>query len=86
MPELTDADHAILRFEETHPQRGARAGDRIRAELGMPPAVYYLTLHNLIERPEAVAAYPQVASRTLRLRKASSDRRDKRSATRRGAI
>lgn len=83
MPQLTDADHAILRFEEAHPQRGARAGDRIRAELGMAPAVYFLRLHGLVERPEVAASYPQTASRVTRLRMVHEGRRRARSHARR---
>lgn len=68
MPSLTDRDLAILRFERER-WRSREAKDEVVADLfGMAPVSYARAVNALIDRPEALAAEPEVVRRLRRLR------------------
>jgi len=82
---LTPDEIAILDFEEKHPRHTGGKEESIRVGLGMTSARYYQRLDALLARPETIADYPQLASRRLRQRSASSARRAEVSRLRRSA-
>jgi hypothetical protein len=71
MAQLTVRDHMRLRFEEqTWRYRGAK--DAAALELfSETPTTYYARLQPLLDRPEALVAYPMTVRRLLRLPAAS---------------
>lgn len=76
---LTVRDHMTLRIAAaTYRYAGARETD-VRRELGMSMPIYTRHLDVLLDRPDALAAYPLEVSRLRRLRDA---RRRTRSARR----
>jgi hypothetical protein len=76
---LTAQERAILDFEGSWWHVASPKDDQIRDRFGLSTPRYYQQLHGLIDRPEALCAYPVLIRRLLRQRDA---RRDARSAAR----
>lgn len=65
---LTDRELAVLRFERER-WKSREAKDEVVADLfDLTPIRYAMVLGALIQRPEALAAEPEVVRRLLRLR------------------
>ena len=75
---LTDLEHRLLDFEESHPRHSRAKEDALREQFGLSVARYYQTLGVLIETPAALRAQPLLVGRLRRLR-------DERRSARRGA-
>lgn len=70
MPELSDRDREILQFETDHPVWG-HVGAKLTVVYDrwqLTETRYYQVLHSLLERPEALVAFPQTVRRLTRLR------------------
>ena len=63
---MTEADRALLLFEEAPPGRTVQKAGLIRPALGITPARYYQRLLALIVTREVVEAFPQLSSQMLR--------------------
>jgi hypothetical protein len=74
---LTDADRAVLDFEERHWKYAGAKEAQIREQFGFSATRYYQLLNALIDRPEALAYNPMLVKRLQRVREA---RRRQRSA------
>ena len=82
---LTPDDTALLKFEEQHPAHTGAKEEGIRLDFGVTAARYYQRLGALLADPEVIATHPQLASRRLRQRTASTARRAEISRLRRSA-
>jgi len=78
---LTPREASLLDFESSWWRLAEPKDDQIQERFGLSAPRYYQQLHTLIDRPEALAAYPVLVKRLLRQRDA---RRDARSAARLG--
>lgn len=68
--ELTVRDHMTLRLAFTpYNHLGARESDALEL-LGLQPTIYHRQVNVLLERPDALAAYPADVKRLRRLREA----------------
>ena len=76
---MTEHEVALLDFEGSWWHVAEPKDDQIRDRFGLSAPRYYQQLHVLIERPEALRAYPVLVKRLLRQRDA---RRYARSAAR----
>ncbi|UIU47044.1 DUF3263 domain-containing protein [Microcystis phage MinS1] len=65
---LTVREHMALQLEQSWWRYPAAKETRMREELGWSAVRHYQVLNDLIGRPEALAAYPLVVRRLLRLR------------------
>jgi hypothetical protein len=72
---MTEADRALLLFEEAHPGRSNQKAGMIRPALGITPTRYYQRLLALVETREVVEAFPQLSSRIMRQRDRDFDDR-----------
>lgn len=63
---MTDAERAILAFEEQYPRNDRVKEAAIRTELGMSWVRYRQVLLRLVEREDVLAAYAVVAHRVQR--------------------
>lgn len=68
MAELSEQDRAILALEAEAGGRGGHKERRAREELGLSATAYYQRLNALLDREEALAAYPALVSRLRRIR------------------
>ena len=68
--DLTDRDHLTLQLEGVRFKYAGIKETRVRELFGETPARYYQRLDGLLERPEALAAYPMTVRRLVRLREA----------------
>lgn len=64
---MNDDDRRILEFEERHPEAGPTKKTAIYRELAVSPVRYEQRLGALLLTEEAVAAFPMVANRRMRL-------------------
>jgi hypothetical protein len=64
---LTVRDHMTLKLEETRWNKAGMKEQQIRELFDESPTRYYQRLSRLIERPEAMAAYPMLVRRLQRL-------------------
>ena len=76
---LSSQERAILDFESSWWRVPSPKDDQIRDLFGLSTPRYYQQLHTLIDRQDALAAYPVLVRRLLRQRDA---RRQARSASR----
>lgn len=67
---LTDLEIRILDFERQWWRYAGMKDAGIREQFGMNAAQYYEALNNLIDREDALAAYPLLVKRLRRLREA----------------
>lgn len=63
---MTEAEHAIMRFESRWWRLAGSEDTAIAAELGMKPTRYFQLLHQLIARDDVHAAYPVLVGRLRR--------------------
>jgi hypothetical protein len=66
MGTVTDDDRSLLEFEDANPRNDGAKEKLIRDTFGLSNIRYYQRLNRVIRDPEAIAAYPLVASRTIR--------------------
>lgn len=66
---MDDADRAILAFESEHFPNPGTKERLIRERFGLSATRYYQQLNRLLDEPEALAEYPAVVKRLLRLRR-----------------
>lgn len=76
MAALTDLELAMLDFESGWWKYSGAKEEEIRQRFDLPAVRYYQRLNELIDRPEALEARPQVVKRLRRIR----DRRRRRPA------
>jgi hypothetical protein len=69
--DLTAQERAILDFEGSWWHVASPKDDQIRDRFGWSTPRYYQQLHGLIDRPEALRAYPVLVKRLLRQRDAA---------------
>lgn len=67
---LTVRDHMTLRFEDQHWKYPGARETAIRDLFGETPTRYAQRLNALLDRPDALAAYPTTVRRLQRLRDA----------------
>jgi len=65
---LTDTELAVLDFEAQWWRYSGAKEEAIRERFGTTPTLHYQRLVALLQRPEALAARPQVVRRLQRLR------------------
>lgn len=70
MTQLTIREHMALQLEQSWWKWPAAKETRAREELGMSGVRYAQVVNALIDRPEALVAYPMVVRRLGRLREA----------------
>lgn len=63
---LSDLEQEMLEFERTWVQPSARKDEHIRLTFDLSPTHYYLTLAELIARPDAMAYDPLLVQRLHR--------------------
>lgn len=71
---LSEQEAALLAFAAAHHWHG-QVGERVQADLGCSETRYYLLLAGLLDRPEALAAEPELLGRLRELRDRRSARR-----------
>jgi hypothetical protein len=67
---LSEGDRAILAFEEANWVHTGRKQNDIRKQFGISTPRYYQLLGELVQKPDAVKAFPQVTKRMLERREA----------------
>ncbi len=67
---LSDADSAVLAFEEAWPRHSGAKDEAIRARFGRSAVAYYLRLDRLIDTEDALAHDPILVGRLRRIRDA----------------
>lgn len=65
---LTVREHTILRLAATPYRYPTRREADVHEQLGMSPTVFWAAVHRLLDRPDALAAYPLEVTRLRRLR------------------
>lgn len=66
--DLTEQEHQLLEFEESHPRHTRAKEDLLRSEFGLSPARYYQTMSTLIDTAAALRDYPLLVRRLRRRR------------------
>ncbi|KAB2807969.1 DUF3263 domain-containing protein [Pimelobacter simplex] len=82
MAELSERERAMLEFERQWWRYPAAKESAIHEQFGMSAVLYYRSLHQLVDRPEAMAYDALVVKRVQRLR---DEGRRRRSPARRAA-
>jgi hypothetical protein len=72
---ITPQERAMLDYEDTHPRNTGQKEDHMRDEFGLYVARYYQRIDTLLERPDVIAEWPQLAKRRLRAREAGEQKR-----------
>lgn len=79
MQPLSETETALLEFETEHHAEGPGPKDAaIRAEFGISPRTYYQRLNRLIEKPAALAEFPQLIYALRERRRERLERRTRR--------
>lgn len=73
--ELSDEDRAVLDLEARLWTRAGVKEDAIRMQFEWTPTQFYQRLNALLDREEALAAYPVMVGRLRRAREAQRQRR-----------
>lgn len=76
--ELSERDHAILRFEAGWWKYAGAKEQEIRDRFDLTATRYYQALNALIDRPDAEREYPALIHRLRRIRDARSGARRRR--------
>ncbi|WP_443070006.1 DUF3263 domain-containing protein [Subtercola sp. YIM 133946] len=58
-------EHTLLAFEDAHPSPYPAKESDVRAAFGMSLPRYYQKLLQLVQQPDVVAEFPQLAKRML---------------------
>ncbi|MFZ1670284.1 MAG: DUF3263 domain-containing protein [Candidatus Nanopelagicales bacterium] len=69
-PELTELERGILQLEQQWFRHAGVKEDEIRRRFDMSATRYYQVLNGLLDKPDALAAAPQLVTRLCRLRAA----------------
>lgn len=67
VPKLTSEARSLLEFESAHPRNDRRKEAAIRDTFGYSWVRYQQKMHALVTTQAAVAAYPMVCARVLRI-------------------
>jgi hypothetical protein len=78
----TPEEMALLDFQDRHPKHRGAKEEAIRRTFHITPAQFYQRLFQLTARPDVIEEYPQLASRTMRLRSETFNSRARRSRMR----